>query len=88
MGEYVERGERVPQVALRGHVHLSRDTYDNHTIRALTTPCFMGSGEYGKVVSDALPDIGGFIFICEGGRYQLKKVPFKPKARRVWRISQ
>ena len=88
LGAYVEKGEKPPQVALRAHVHKSRDTYDNHAIRVLTNYCFMGIGGYGYRISNEPPDIGGLIFVCENGGYQLIKVPFKFPKRRVWRSSQ
>ena len=86
-GAYTERGEKPPRVALRGHVHLSRDTYDNHYVRAVTSPCFCGMTGYAHRVSDDLPDVGGLIFVCEGGSYQLIKKEYRLKARRPWRTS-
>ena len=88
MGGCVERGEKIPQVALRAHKHKVADTYDNHVVRVLQTPCFAGKEEYGHRVSDEPPDVGGLIFICENSNYKLVKVPYEFPKRRLWKNSQ
>ena len=88
LGGYVERGEKVPGLALRAHMHRKADTGDNHAIRVLQTPCFTGQEEYGHRISDEPPDVGGYIFVCENGAYQLLKKEYIMPKRRLWKSSQ
>ena len=85
LGTFVERGEKVPQIVLKAHKHRRADTYDNHIIRVLQTPCFAGQEEYGHRVSDEPPDVGGYIFYCTKGNYQLVKKNYEFPKRRLWK---
>jgi len=85
LGGYVERGEKVPLIALRAHMHRSADTFDNHAVRVLQTPCFAGREEYGHRISDEPPDVGGYIFICDNGNYKLLKKSYTFPKRKLWK---
>lgn len=84
MFEYAERGEKAPQIALRGHVHRWSDSYDNFPVRAMTCGCWAFQNAYSHRIGkgNALPEIGGAILLCENGQYEVKKIrytlPFPP----------
>jgi predicted phosphodiesterase len=82
--EYSEWGERLPQVALRGHVHRVSDSGINFPIRALTMPCWTLATPYihRMGAGNKMPHIGGFVFVCSGGEYDFfpRVYPFKREA--------
>lgn len=84
---YVKRGERMPHVAVRAHRHLKGDTFDNYAIRVFANYCWQMETEYGHAISNEPPEIGGLIFQCRDGNYELTKKQYIPPKRRLWKIS-
>lgn len=69
---YGRARQPLPHLVLRGHVHFDADSYDNFPCRAMIIPSWQLSTEYANMIApgDILP-IGGAIFICENGKYQV-----------------
>ena len=69
---YAEMGAPVPDIAIRSHNHRRSDSGRNFPTKAICTPCWQAATEYvyriGQENSKA--DIGGYVLICEDGKYQ------------------
>jgi len=79
-------GQRLPQVAIRSHRHLYAETGSNYPVRVIALPAWQLATEYVHrlgVVEAA--DIGGVIFICDGGNYEYIPKHYKPDRQRPWR---
>lgn len=82
---YTKRGERPPDVALRGHNHKWADSLDAVKPRVVGTGAWQaGTGHVHKVAPDSLADCGGVLVTIQDGEYELEKVQYKP-AQPVWR---
>lgn len=79
--------ERMPDLAIRSHVHICADSYDNFPVRVITTPAWQLKTEYiHKIAPESLSSVGGLAIICqpEGG-YEVRKYIFRPERPKVWR---
>jgi hypothetical protein len=82
--QYSQDGEKVPDLAIRGHVHRWADSYDNYRTRALVLPCWTLATEHThKIAPDTLPECGAAFILCDRGKFEIDKVDYKPKGR-VW----
>ena len=82
--QYSQDGEKVPDLAIRGHVHRWADSYDNYRTRALVLPCWTLATEHThKIAPDTLPECGAAFILCNRGKFEIDKVDYKPKGR-VW----
>lgn len=83
--EYGGRGERIPNVALRGHIHSFRDSGTTHgSIRVFTTPAWQLTTGFGHRIGAGgkLQKPGGFYFICRQGHYIFEPVFYTPERPR------
>lgn len=89
LNDYASMGEKPPQVALRGHNHTLEDSGLNHAIRTFCMPCWQLTTGFGHRIggSGKLADIGGLIFTCADGRYDVDVRRYPPKRRGVWRAT-
>ena len=79
-------GYRLPQVAIRSHNHIYVETYNNFPVRVIAAPAWQLKTEYTHrlgVVEAA--DIGGAIFVCDGGNYDCIIKRYKPDRQRPYR---
>ena len=80
---YHRRGAKLPQVAIRSHKHSAWDTYDNAPIRGLTTCGWQYPTQFvNGLAPGKFPDVGGLIFECENGGYEVCKKIYKPLPRK------
>lgn len=85
--EAYKHGNEFPDVVLRSHNHTHADTHDNLPIRVISTPAWQLSTEYSSRLGIVnLADIGGIIFSCQDGEYEVTKYLYKPEAKKVLRI--
>lgn len=84
---YLSRGEKVPQVAIRGHKHSMFDTGDNAPIRMLTLPGWKFPDSYlHKVAAGKLPQVGGYIFEIDGKKIiNLEKIRKEAPRGKAWK---
>lgn len=65
--EAAERGEPIPDLAVRGHCHISGDSGDNYPTRVIQLPCWQFTTSHGhKVAPNSLTHIGGAIAVFNG----------------------
>ena len=85
--EAYKHGNRFPDVVLRSHNHTHADTHDNLPIRVIATPAWQLSTEFSSRLGLVnLADIGGLVFSCEDGEYEVTKYLYKPGAKKVVKI--
>jgi len=67
--EYAEWGQKLPDYAIRGHVHRVSDSGMNYAIRALTAPCWTGANSYSHRIGKGnnIPHIGSLLFKIRDG---------------------
>lgn len=83
---HVKRGERHPDLCLRGHYHRFNDSYDACPVRVVTTGAWqLKTGYVHKVAADTMADIGGAIVVIRDGKYEVEKVQFTAARGPVWR---
>lgn len=77
-----ERGDRLPDVAIRSHLHQPGDSHDNYPVRVLQTPSWQLSTAFAyRIAPGSLLPIGGYIFDCRAGAYTLYKKLYRPRQR-------
>lgn len=85
---HVKRGERAPDLCLRGHHHKFNDSYDACPTRVITTGAWqLGTSHVHKVAPDSLADIGGVIVVVTEKGYEVEKVQFYPQRSTPWQSS-
>lgn len=81
-------GQRIPDLALRGHVHKTPDSYDNYPVRVVHNPSWQFSTGHGnRIAPGLLLPIGGNIILVDDDQYEVKKVHYRPKRRQPWKAS-
>jgi hypothetical protein len=86
--DYVEDGQMPPKVVLRADRHKKGDSGDNLSTRVLQLPSWQLQTGFGnKLKPGKLLPIGGYIFICENGAYEVVKKIYRPQRRTPWRES-
>jgi 3',5'-cyclic AMP phosphodiesterase CpdA len=82
MFQYAQDGEKVPDLAIRGHVHRWGDSGSNYRTRALILPCWSLATEHThKIAPDSLPECGAAFIMCDSGKLEVDKIDYKPKGR-------
>jgi hypothetical protein len=78
--------ERMPDLSIRSHVHISKDSYDNFPIRVITTPAWqLKTAFVHRIGPESLSSIGGLAIVCHpGGKYEVEKFPYEPKRAPIW----
>lgn len=77
--EYWRRKEDPPHVALRGHFHHPADSGSNHPIRCFYCHTWKLHGEYEQSRGFVIQPVGGWVFICRNGEYQVRKWQREPE---------
>ena len=79
-------GQKVPNLAVRGHNHRPADTFDNYPVRIISIPSWQLATEYTHRIGSVQPVVvGGIFFICDGGEYQVIKRYYEPERTRPWK---
>lgn len=86
LNDYAAVGERPPHVVIRSHNHVFEESGHNHAIRAVITPCWQLTTAFGHRIggSGKLSDIGGLIFECRAGSFDMDLVRYAPRRRGPW----
>ena len=85
MDEARQMGRRPPDVVLQAHNHRCADSGRNYDTRVVAMPAWqLKTAHIHKISRSRLADIGGLIFTCEDGQHSMKKIIYRPKARRPW----
>lgn len=85
--DFAERKDRPPDLVFYGHSHLWADSYDTYqSTRCLFMPSWSLATEYVERANPGcLADNGAIILWTEGGKYEIEKIKFVPRAR-VWTV--
>lgn len=82
---HTKRGDRPPDLCLRGHNHKFADSFDAVKPRVVGTGAWqLGTGYVHKVQPDSIADIGGALVTIQDGAYQVEKVEYKAE-RPTWK---
>lgn len=83
--EHAKDGLPHPHVAVRSHFHRHVDTYDQHPVRVIQTPCWQLATSYvHKVAPETLADVGGVLIIVRDESFEVKNFIRKPGRPTVW----
>lgn len=80
-------GRRLPDVAVRSHNHRFAETGLNYPVRVVASPAWQLSTEYAARIAASPADIGGLVFHCHGGQYDMDVKRYKPEGMKVWKTS-
>ena len=81
---YIERGDKVPDVAIRSHRHYFADSGRTYAPQTWQLPPWCLSGAFGSRLgygADVEP-VGGLLFTCQGGHYEAEVIRWAVKGRR------
>lgn len=82
---YIDRNERVPDLALRGHYHYAGDSGQIIRPRALFVPSWALPTAYNlRRAASEIREMGGWVIECEAGRYTAEFLRYQPKRRAAW----
>lgn len=78
--QYMEHEERIPDVAIRAHMHRLSDSGMNYKIHSFTLPAWCVTSSYLHRVGQGnyKSHIGGLIFDCEKGKYDVTAKMYEP----------
>ena len=81
-----KQGGRAPDLAIRSHMHQGADSYDHvKPTRVIQTRGWQLSTSFvHRIAAGSLPEIGGLLIACEGGRYEVEKVEFDWRRDDPW----
>lgn len=75
--------QQLPNVVIRSHRHTFADTHDNFPVRIISTPAWQLSTAFSYRIGSGLADIGGLVFRCENGKYEMIKQLYKPESNKA-----
>jgi len=83
---YLDWNEEPPDVVVRAHNHRFADSGETFSTRGVFLPCWQFHNSYlyriGK--ENDRPHIGAVVFLCEDGKYEMKKLIYEPVRRKAW----
>lgn len=84
--QYQDRGDKVPDVALRGHVHYFADSGIARKPRVIYLDPWSLTTAFGHRLGAGgmTRPVGGCWFLCDSGRYEMHREWWQPKRRAVW----
>jgi len=84
--QYLERGEKVPDVAIRGHIHYYADSGTARKPRVFYLDGWKVTDAFGHRLGTGgmSREIGGMWFFCKDGKYEDHRESWQPKRRRTW----
>lgn len=85
---YAERGERVPDLVVRAHVHTASDSGVVRKPRVLFCDGWQALTPFAYARGfTATSGVGGWLLFCEKGTVGVERLFWKPKGVSVWRAS-
>ena len=63
----------LPDVVLRGHIHIASDSADNHPIRAIMNPSWQLTSGFGHRLGGKWLPVGGMYALCDRGQLDIQK---------------
>lgn len=82
---HAKRGDRHPDLCLRGHHHKFNDSYDSCPTRVITSGAWQFATSYvHKVAADSVADIGGYHITIEAGEYEVERIEYRPSRGTIW----
>lgn len=87
--ERANRGDPIPDLAFRGHLHTYHDTHDAFRTRLIQMPAWQLHTAFAhKVVPECLADIGGIIVTLEPGKKpEVEAVLYRPQRPKPVRMG-
>lgn len=83
--ESAARGERPPDLLIRGHVHRPGDSYDAYAVRALILPSWQLSTAYGYRIGGGTLPVGGAYIVCRArNEYEVVKRYWEWPTTKYW----
>lgn len=79
----VQYNQLLPHVVIRSHRHTHADTHDNFPVRIISAPAWQLSTAFSYRIGTGMADIGGLVFRCEDGKYELIKKLYRPAINKV-----
>lgn len=80
---------RIPEIAVRSHMHQWGDTGDNYPVRVIQLAGWQLSTAFvHKVAAGSLPEIGGLIIRCANGEADVQKVKYPWKRAEPWSLRK
>ena len=79
--EATKNNSILPNVIIRSHLHTHADTHDNYPVRVIQTPAWQLATSFSYRIGAGIADIGGLIFRCDNGNYELIKKLYKPEGK-------
>ena len=80
--DYVDSGDKPPDIAIRGHRHQWRDSGTNLPTRAFTVPAWQGPTDFVHRIGAGgtrIPKFGCIWFLCDSGDYEWGRIIFQPE---------
>ena len=80
---HADRGDKIPNIIVRSHLHQYTDTYKNYdSTRLMATPGWqLATAFIHRIAPGSVADTGGFIFTCfPGGDVQDEVLRWRPDA--------
>jgi hypothetical protein len=82
-------GDRIPDLAIRSHMHQWSDTGDNFPVRVIQMAGWQLSTAFiHRVAAGSLPEIGGLIVRCEKGQADVTKVKYPWRRAEPWSLRK
>ena len=82
-------GDKIPDIAVRSHMHQWGDTGDNFRVRVIQMGAWQLSTAFvHKVAAGSLPEIGGLIIRCDKGSAEVSKVKYPWKREDPWQLRK
>ena len=84
--EHHLHGDKPPELAIRSHNHVMRDSGDAYPTRAIITPAWqLKTAHAHKVAANSLADIGGLVVVVQpDGAYDVAKKLYKVELPPLW----
>jgi len=86
--QYLEEGARVPDVAIRGHVHYYQPGPREPAPEFFYLPPWQLCTAFGHRIGAGgrIEPVGGLLFLCHDGEYQFKPLRYPARRARPWQI--
>lgn len=82
----MQRGDGIPDIVLRSHVHKYQDSGSNYRTRAIILPAWQLRTAYAHRINASIADVGGVLVQTAQGRIEDLQVKlYKPERRATWR---
>lgn len=90
MMDYMDWGERPPDIVARAHNHRFADSGRTYSTRGIFLPGWQFHTAYlhrlGK--ANARPHIGACVFLCDDGKYKFHDLRYRPVRSEAWKSKQ